>query len=141
MGKEYVGIFITQLNLAQAYTLYKRWKEAEVLLCKLIAIFLSDYPNWIYTMSRYIYVQTKLGQVTEMEKDCNKILDVIIETKILTLDNPRILAIAEQLLKIYHMQGHSDNILVLKRRVPGVNESNNVLKGLFAILYRMYICD
>jgi hypothetical protein len=132
---------VLQSAQARAYALCERWKEAEVLLRKLTAIIPSDHPDWIHAMSGYIHVRTKLGQITETEKDCNKILDVIIETKVLTLDNPRTLAIAEQLLEIYRAQGRSDDILALKRRVPGVNESNDAPEGLFAMLYRTYVRD
>ncbi len=141
LGKEHVGMFMTESNLARAYALCERWNEAEVLLCKLTVIIPPDHPDWIHAMSGYIHVRGKLGRLEETEKDCNKILDVIIETKVLTLDHPRTLAIAEQLLEIYHAQGRSDEIFALKRKVPGMNENNDAQEGLFAMLYGTYVRD
>lgn len=135
LSEEHVGMFMTQSNLARAYALWKRWNEAEALLRKLTAIIQSDHPDWIHAMSGYIHVRARLGQLEETEEDCIKVLDVIHKTKILTLDNPRTLATTELLLGIYRAQERSDEILTLKRRVPGMEEHNDAQDSLFAILY------
>lgn len=141
LGEEHVGMFMTRSNLARAYALCERWNEAEVLLRRITAIIPSEHPDWILALSGYIHVRTKLGRLEETENDCNRILDVITETKVLALDNPRTLAIAEQLLEIYRAQGRSDEILALKRRVPEINENNDAQKSLFVMLYGTYVQD
>jgi tetratricopeptide (TPR) repeat protein len=139
LGEEHVGMVMTQSNLARAYSLCERRNEALVLLRKLTDVIPSNHPDWIHAMSGSVHVRFKLGQLEEIEKDCNKMLDIIINTKVLTLDNPRTLAVAEQLLRIYRDQGRSDDILALKKRVPGINENNDAQKGLLAMLYGTYV--
>ena len=139
LGEEHVGMFMTQLNLVRAYALCERWNQAEVLLHKLTTVMPSDHPDWIHAMSGYIHVRTKLGRLKETEKDCNKILDVIMETKALALDNPRTLAIADKLLEIYRAEGRSDDILTLKKRIPEVKENDDTEANRFALLYGTHV--
>ena len=136
LGEEHVGMVLTNSNLARAYALCKRWNDAEVLLRKLTADIPSNHPDWIHAMSGYVHARAKLGRSEETEEDCDKMLNVITETKLLPLDNPQTLAIAGLLLGIYHAQGHSDKVLALQKRIPGARRHNDMKDGLSSMLYR-----
>lgn len=136
LGEEHVGMLMTRSNLARAYILCEKWREAEILLRTVVAIIPTDHPDWVHAMSGYVHVRTNLGQQMETEKDCKKMLDIIVETKVLPLDDPRTLAIAEVLVRIYSAQGRSDEISALSRMVPGIIENISVPEDRFAILFR-----
>lgn len=126
LGEEHVGMSMTRANLARGYVLCKKWKEAEETLRTMLPMIPSDHPDWIHTMSGYAQVRIHLGQLEEAEKDCNKLLDMITRTKLLSLDDPRTVATAEQLFTIYRAQGQVDKIAVIKKRIPCADENNNL---------------
>jgi len=125
LGEEHGGMLMTKLNLTRAYILCQRWKEAEELIRPLREIVPSEHPDWIHTNYGYVHVLIHLGQLEEAESCCNVMLDKIDQTKVLTFANERTLAIAEQLWKIYRRQGRDDDITILKKRFPMLDESRN----------------
>jgi tetratricopeptide (TPR) repeat protein len=135
LGEKHVGMSMTQSNLARAYAIGKKWDKAEVLFHQLTLSIPPDHPDWIHAMSGYVHVRTKQGRLEETEEDCNRILDVILKTKALSPDNPRTLAIAGLLLRIYRAQGRFVEILVLEKRVPGISNHEDSPGGLLTVLY------
>jgi len=122
LGDEHVGMSMTRSNLAKALFMARRWKEAEETFRPLIMMIPPDHPDWIHNMYGYAHIQLKLGFADEAEKHCIKMLDMITQTKSLALDNPRTVAIAELLLRIYRLQGRENDIAAMKMRVPNADE-------------------
>jgi tetratricopeptide (TPR) repeat protein len=141
LGEDHVGMSLTRSNLARAYALSKRWDDAEGLLQKLSGAIDSDRPDWIDVMSGYIHVRIKVGRLEETEKDCNKVLNIIIEKRVISLDDPRTLGIAETLLRIYQIQGRLYDILALKKRVTRLSKQNDGQESLLSVLYGVYSGD
>lgn len=125
LGEEHVGMFMTRSNLARAYVRCQRWNEAEALLRVLTAIMPSDHPDWIRAMSGFVHVLVRLGRLKEAEDGCNKMLDLITNTKLMDLEDSWTVAIAKQLVQIYRAQGRHDNIETLKGRVPAIRENED----------------
>lgn len=121
--ESHIAMSMTKSNLARAYVRLKRWKDAAELLRVLIPEIPSNHPDWFHAMSGYVEARIYLGELVEAEKDCSAMLDRITVQKALTLDNPRTVVIAEQLLKIYCAQGRYSEIPALKKRVPAMNEN------------------
>lgn len=86
-------------------------------------------------MSAYVHVRTRLGRFEEIEQDCMKMLDVIRKGKILARDNPRTLAIAGLLIRIYRDQGRFPEYEALQSEYPAAKEHSEVEETLFAALY------
>jgi len=122
LGEEHVGMFMTKSNLARAYVRSERWREAEALLYSLLPLIPQTHPDWIHTMSGYVHVLIHLGKVDEAENNCVRMLDSITRGKILSLEDPRTVAIARQLSEIYHKQGRMDRLVKLERRIPGLQK-------------------
>ncbi|KFY10202.1 hypothetical protein V491_07769 [Pseudogymnoascus sp. VKM F-3775] len=135
LGEDHVGMSMTRGNLARAYSLNKRWDDAEGTLRRLTSTADPAHPHWIGLMCGYIHVRTKIGRIKETEDDCNKVLDVILKQKIILLDDPRSLGTAETLLEIYREQGRNDDILKLKSRVPGLMMDRGTRSSQFSLLY------
>jgi len=134
LGEDHVGMFMTKSNLARAYGLCKRWGETEILLRALITRIPADHPDWIHAMSGYVHVQAKLGRSEETEEGCRKLLDIIEQTKVLTMDNPRTIAIAELLAKSYRAEEREEDLLALKLRIPGMKDDSDGKDNTFAML-------
>ena len=122
LGEDHIGVSMTRSNLARAYSLSKRWTEAEENLRLLLNQIPSEHPDWFHAMSGYIHVQMKLGHVKDAENISIDIMDKVTRTKALTLDHPRTVIIAKQLSNIYRMQGRTDKIAASKKRIPAVME-------------------
>ena len=127
LGEDHVGVFMTWGNLGRAYALCQQWKEAEATMLKILPLMSPDHPEWITAVSGYVQVRIHLQKFDEAEKDATKLLDTITKTKILPLDSPRTIKIAEQLFAIYHAQGRTDKIAEVKRRVPAAKEDQSWL--------------
>lgn len=135
LGEDHVGMSMTKGNLVRAYSLNKRWDDAERTLQGLLSAIGPTHPNWISFMCGYIHVRTKMGRLKETEGDCNKCLDAISKHKIIPLDEPRTLGTAETLLEIYREQGREDDILALKIRVPALEIDYRTQGSQFSLLY------
>jgi tetratricopeptide (TPR) repeat protein len=118
LGDDHVGMFMTKSNLARAYSLMKKWNEAEVILRELLAVVKPDHPDYIHVMHGYVHVLAKMGNQQDAEKGCNELLEVIMKTGVMNMDNPRSIAIAELLAMIYRAQERLDEIAALKIKVP-----------------------
>lgn len=135
LGEDHVGMSMTKGNLVRAYSLNKRWDDAERTLQGLLSTVGPTHPNWISFMCGYIHVRTRMGRLNETEDDCNKVLDAISKHKIIPLDEPRTLGTAETLLEIYREQGREDDILALKIRVPALQIECKTGGNQFSLLY------
>ncbi|TVY55429.1 Nephrocystin-3 [Lachnellula cervina] len=124
LGEDHVGMSMTRSNLARAYALSGHLEEAEGVLWRLLEVLPLDHPDWIHNMFGYVRVRVRQGKLSAAEKDCVETLDKISKTKILAHDDPRTIAFAEELLKIYRTQKRFQDIDALKKSVPGLNEEN-----------------
>lgn len=125
LGEDHVGMSMTQSNLGKAYFLAERWKEAEQTVRPLLARIPPEHPDWIHNMYGYTHIQFNLGFMEEAEENCIKMLDIIMQTKNLALDNPRTVAIADLLLRIYRLQRRENDIAAIKKRIPGTDRIKN----------------
>ncbi|KAL8767846.1 MAG: hypothetical protein Q9209_005738 [Squamulea sp. 1 TL-2023] len=105
LGERHVGMTMTKGNLAKAYINSGKWIEAEQMLAKIIKLTPIDYPDWIQTISGYVYVQMQLKQWSGAERNCINVLELIRKKKVLAKDNPRAIVVAEQLAHIYLATG------------------------------------
>ena len=124
LGEKHVGMTMTKSNLTRAYFLSERWSEAEELLRQTLALMGNDHPDWVHAMSGYVHVQIQLGRLSEAEDNCKNVLEHISQRKLLTMDHPRTLAIAEQLAQIYEATARHDEAVVLKAAYLKMNEKN-----------------
>ena len=124
LGEDHVGMSMTRANLARAYYFCKRWTEMEELCQRLLAQIPSGHPDWIHIMSGFVYARIQQGHLDEAEKDCIQMLKMITQTKVLALDHPRTITIAEQLSRLYRKQNRLDEIAVPKKRVPAMDENS-----------------
>ena len=136
LGEEHVDTSFIKSNLARAYARCRRWNKAEAIFSTLVTTISSNHPDWITAMLGYIHARTQQGRLEETESDCEKILNVIIQIKLLPLDDLQTLAIAEQLFKIYHSQARPERIAALQRRVPSMKGYDGAKEGRLAMLFR-----
>ena len=123
LGDTHPGMSMTKANLTQAYVRAGRWGETEKLLEEILGVIPKDHPDRIVATLGCVYVRTKMGRMddTEAEAEYLKILDLVIKKKIFSTDNPRTLAIAEQLALIYMKQERFNELEVLKAKYPSIN--------------------
>lgn len=105
LGDDHVGMTMTKGNLAKAYVNSGRWIEAEQILAQLSKSTTKDHPDWVRTISGYVYVQIQLKRWCDAERNCVDIMDLIRRKKVLAKDNPRAIVVAEQLAHIYLATG------------------------------------
>lgn len=114
LGDAHVGMTMTKGNLAKAYVNSGRWIQAEQMLAQILKSTPTDHPDWVQTISGYVYVQIQLQQWGDAERNCLNVLDQIRRKKVLARDNPRIIVIAEQLAHIYLATGRPDESKALR---------------------------
>lgn len=122
LGDDHVGMSMTKSNLGKAYYIAERWKEAEAVVRPLLAKVPSDHPDWIHNVYGYAHIQFQLGKIKEAEDHCVEIIEKATRMKRLSLDDPRIVATAELLLRIYDAQGRKDELRSIKARFPGAGK-------------------
>lgn len=125
LGEKHVGMAMTKSNLARAYVLSQRWEDAEPLICDVLAIHVDGQPDWIEALSGYVYVQIQLGRLTEAEQNCDRMLDIIRQTKVLAMDHPRTIIVAQHLAKIYLVTGRFAEIATLEESIPAMKQAQN----------------
>lgn len=132
LGEKHIGMTMTKANLARAYVLCEKWADAESILRVILSTVSDDHPDWIHTLSGLVHVQINLGRWDEAEKNCDQMLDHIKIKKTLEVDNPRTIAIAEQLARVYASTGRLDRVPALKAQFPAMDTED--FKRSFAIL-------
>ncbi|KAF2266736.1 TPR-like protein [Lojkania enalia] len=125
LGEKHVGMMMTRSNLGKAYSIAGRWEEAERTIQPLLADIPPDHPDRIHTQHGYAYIKFNLGSIDESEKICDMMLDTITSKKILAINDPRTVAIADLLLRIYRQQGRESDIASIKKRIPGADRIEN----------------
>jgi hypothetical protein len=123
LGENHVGMSMTKSNLARALALCGEWELAEQLLGPLLNEMPADHPDWIHAKYGYIRIQARLEQFDNVEMSCKELLDQIAKSKLLAMDNPRTIAIAEELFKVYRSRNRLLDIHALKKRVPALDEN------------------
>ncbi|KAF2787875.1 hypothetical protein K505DRAFT_353565 [Melanomma pulvis-pyrius CBS 109.77] len=123
LGEDHVGMFMTRSNLGRAYFAAEKWKEAEAIVRPILTEVPQYHPDWVHNMYEYARIQMKMGLADEAEKQCNNMLDVIMQEKNLALDHPRTVAIADLLLSIYRLQGREGDVANIKRKFPGTDRT------------------
>jgi hypothetical protein len=126
LGAHHVGMAMTQSNLARAYAMCERWADAEALLSPLLTTIPPEHPDWIHNRYGYVRIQVRLNNAEAVERECNTLLDKIEASKLLALDDPRTVAIAEELFKLYGAQNRLRDVAALKKRVPALREDHLV---------------
>lgn len=125
LGEDHVGMTMTRSNLGKAYFMSERWKEAEETLSLLLAKIPPQHPDRIHNIYGLAHIHFNLGKLEEAEKYCIDILEQITRTKILSLDHPRTLSIAELLLKIYRDQNREDEESAIQKRFPAAGTTKS----------------
>lgn len=131
LGEEHVGMTMTKGNLAKAYVSSGRWMDAEQMLSQILKSMPTDHPDWVRTISGYVFVQIQLRQWRDAEKNCMDVLELIRRKKVLAKDNPRTIAIAEQLAHVYLATGRHIEAKALRTEFRAMH------KGLADKLYRI----
>ncbi|KAL8691661.1 MAG: hypothetical protein Q9218_003161 [Villophora microphyllina] len=114
LGEKHVGMTMTKGNLAKAYVNSGKWIEAEQMLAQILKSTPTHHPDWVQTISGYVYVQIQLQQWRDAEKNCMDVLELIRRKKVLAKDNPRTIVIAEQLAHIYLATGRPGQAKALR---------------------------
>ncbi|ESZ89962.1 hypothetical protein SBOR_9652 [Sclerotinia borealis F-4128] len=122
LGETYVGMIMTKSNLARAYIGCNRWKDARELIRPLLSEISSRHPDWFHINQEYTFILNHLGEMDEAERNCNAVLDKIVQYSIFELAHPYTLSIARQLEKIYTMQARHDDSLRLTQRFPSLEK-------------------
>ena len=135
LGHNHGATHMTRSNLARAYAISQKWSEAAQLLDYIISDVSEDYPMWKHAMLGYIHVLTKWDQPVELEKQCVRLLDSVKTRKILPKDDPRVLEVAQTLLRIYRDQKRDKDIEELRVEVPGLEKPRRSQTGLFRRIY------
>ncbi|KAH8822013.1 hypothetical protein F5884DRAFT_828166 [Xylogone sp. PMI_703] len=113
---------MTKSSLCRAYICSERWAEAGEYIRQLCRVVPKDHPDWIHTNWGYACILVYEEKLDEAEACCNGLLTTISKTKVLKSDNPRVVAIAEILLKIFQLQGREHDIVKLKERFPRLDD-------------------
>jgi tetratricopeptide (TPR) repeat protein len=119
LGDDHVGMTMTKSNLGKAYFIAERWKEAEAIVRPLLAKIPPSHPDWTHNLYGYAHIKFKLGYTDESESYCVDIIDQATRQKGLSLQDPRIVATADLLLRIYDVQGKKDKLSAIRARFPG----------------------
>jgi tetratricopeptide (TPR) repeat protein len=125
LGEDHVGMNMTRTNLAKAYFMSERWKEAEETVRPSLVGIPQNHPDWIHTMYGYSHILFKLGRMDDAEKRCNEMMDKITQTKSFPPSHPRTISIAELLLNIYRHRGDDEKIAIIKEKVPAAGVAEN----------------
>ncbi|KAL8985686.1 MAG: hypothetical protein Q9177_004368 [Variospora cf. flavescens] len=131
LGDKHVGMTMTKGNLAKAYVNSGMWVEAEQILTQVLKATPTEHPDWVHTISGYVFVQIQLQRWRDAEKNCMTVLELVRRKKVLAKDNPRIIVIAEQLAHIYLATGRSSESKTLRA------EFSAMYKGFADKLYRV----
>ena len=144
LGEKHPGMSMTKANLVISYVQAQRWSEAETIIKELLQIVPEDHPDYIHTLSGYIHTRTALGDLEEAERNCTKALDMVTrETsmskvlnmltreKTLSLDSPRVVAVAQQLALIYKKQGRSEDLKGLQQKFPNNDLSDEQMFSIW----------
>jgi tetratricopeptide (TPR) repeat protein len=122
LGDKHVGMIMTKSNLTRALILCEKWAEADKIIRKLREIVPRDHPDWIHVNWGHAYILVHEGQLGDAETLCIELLTQISTTRVLDASNPRVIAIAELLLKVYTMQEREADITKLKEEFPRVED-------------------
>ncbi|KAL8811148.1 MAG: hypothetical protein Q9200_002031 [Gallowayella weberi] len=114
LGDQHVGMTMTKGNLAKAYVTSGRWVEAEQILAQILKSTPTDHPDWVRTISGYIYVQIRLQHWRDAETNCMDALELIRRKKMLAKENPRAIVVVEQLAHIYTATDRPDESKALR---------------------------
>lgn len=124
LGENHVGMFMTKGNLSRAYIRNGEWEKAGSHIKWLRAEVPQDHPDWVLAEWGYAYyVLHQNDDVDAAEACCRRIMSKVFDTKLLSLNDPRVAATAEMLLRIYEEQGKIEEIEELKKRFPNVGTS------------------
>jgi tetratricopeptide (TPR) repeat protein len=118
LGEHHVGMSMTKGNLSRAYFLLERWDDAMGCLLPGLQKLPPNHPDWINAMYGRSHILFKQGKLAEAEEECVDLLYRIKSKKILPLNHPRTISIADLLLDIYGSQGRNDMIMIVKNKIP-----------------------
>jgi tetratricopeptide (TPR) repeat protein len=124
LGDEHVGMFMTKANLSRAYIRSDKWEQAASLIKWLRTVVPPDHPDWVHAEWGYAYyVLHNENDAETAEQCCKNILSKVSEKRFLSLDNSRVIATAEILLRIYEEQERDEDVKELERRFPTVGNN------------------
>lgn len=136
LGEKHVGILMTESNLAQAYCLCNEWERAVAVFRKAIPTLHPEHPDWAHAMCGHVRAQSKLDQPPQtLENDCYKVIDAVHSPEISNEDNARALGTAQVLLGPYESQGRSEDIKIVKAKIPGLEKLKDGQDVLLNLLY------
>lgn len=118
LGPRHVGMVMTKSNLCRAYILCNRITEAGELSRVLLEIITPEHPDWVHAKWGQAYILFLEGQKDDAETCCVALLAHIEKTKIFELDNPRTIAIADLLHRVYSEKGRQSEADVLETKFP-----------------------
>ena len=125
LGEEHIGYTFTSGNLARAYFLLGRFKDAEDLTTHALGLIDEDHPQWPDFTAGYVFLLVRTKRLQEAESKCKALLDKILTGQKLKKSSPRTVAVAQQLAAIYREQGRMAEISALQKTIPSVNDMAN----------------
>lgn len=125
LGGRHVGMVMTKGNLVRACVLGGDWKRAKELLTDLQEIVPKEHPknhpDNLHLQWGWAYVKLHLYQDLDGAREhCERVRQAVAETKVLSMDNPRVLDTAEMLPRIYQGESREDDVKRLKSMFPRV---------------------
>ncbi|KAI0478721.1 hypothetical protein GGR56DRAFT_631500 [Xylariaceae sp. FL0804] len=121
LGEDHVGMFMTKANLSRAYIRADRWEMAGELIKWLRQIVPPDHPDWVHAEWGYgYYVLHYEDDAEAAEKSCRAVISKVIDTKLLSPENSRVIGTIQILLRIYEEQGRHGDSEDLRRMFPNV---------------------
>lgn len=128
LGKTHIGMAMTKGNLSRVYIQCGDWERARELLSDLQKFLPKEHPDYIYLEWGWAYVKLYGDSDLDGAKEhCERVLQTVLETKVLGLDNARVVDTAEMLLKIYQGEEREEDVKRLKRTFPrvGIGEARS----------------
>ncbi|KAF2232548.1 hypothetical protein EV356DRAFT_244673 [Viridothelium virens] len=135
LGCDHAAMKMTESNLAHAFVILQSYSEAEMLLSDFVRTLPANQASWVHAICGCIHVQTILEHFEVAERMCERLLESVEKGKTLAHDDPKTLATAQILLRIYSKQERWSDIARLKRRVPAMSEQPAGQSPSFRDLY------
>ncbi|KAK0714746.1 hypothetical protein B0H67DRAFT_553402 [Lasiosphaeris hirsuta] len=121
LGKTHVGMAMTKGNLSRACMLSGDWERARGLLTELQKIVAKEHPDAIYLEWGWAFIKLYHDKDLDGAKEhCERVLQTVVGTKVLPVDNARVLDTAEMLLRIYQGESREEDVKNLRKTFPGV---------------------
>ncbi|KAK4446133.1 hypothetical protein QBC34DRAFT_412015 [Podospora aff. communis PSN243] len=130
LGIDHVGMIMTKGNLSRVCVRMRDWERVRELLTELQEVIPKTHPDYVHLEWGWAHV--KLHHFEDLDGarvHCESVLQIVLETGVVAMDNAKVLDTAEMLLRIYHSESRDEDVRKLKKMFPrlGTGETESMI--------------